>query len=620
MSNSPSGGEILSQVTIFSKYARYIPSLGRRENWNEIVDRTVSMHCKKYPKIEKDIASVFDTYVRPKLVLPSMRSLQFGGKPIELFPNRLHNCCALPIDNTKAFREIMFLLMGGTGVGYSVQHNHIKKLPAIKKPIGVMRYVVQDSIIGWAEAVDMLMKAYFYGERTPEFDFGDIRSRGTLLKTSGGRAPGPEELAKSLESIRTILDSVTYGNKLSSLQCHDICCHIAAAVLSGGIRRAAMISLFDFDDEEMLQAKTDNWLETHPNRQYANNSVMALRYKLRKKDLLECVEHIHISDYGEPGLCLANDYNTLYNPCMEVSVSLQFCNLTTFDMPKVESNEDLKELAQAAAFIGTLQAGYTNFVYLRPIWQEKTEEEALLGVSCTGVARKDLTDFDFVAAAEAVKNTNKEVAKKIGIRPAYRTTANKPEGSSSAVLNTSSGVHAWHSEYGIRRTRYMYDEPIARYFEQVAPDLLEIEKDNPKGRVLSLPFCAPENAITRSQESAFDLLERVKFMSLNWVRPGHIKGHNGHSVSATVSVKENEWNDVAEWMWRNRNDYNGISLLPYDGGQYEQPPFEEITKERYNQMTELLPKNINLDDIKEREDNTTHSYELSCANGACQLD
>jgi hypothetical protein len=759
MSNNLSGGEILSQVTIFSKYARHLPHLNRRENWDEIVDRTLSMHCRKYPKLEEEIIEVFNNYVRPKLVLPSMRSLQFAGKPIELFSNRIHNCCALPIDNTKAFREIMFLLMGGTGVGYSVQYNHVKKLPAIKKPIGRMRYIVQDSIIGWSEAVDMLMKAYFYGERTPEFDFGDIRPRGTLLKTSGGRAPGPEELAKSLESIRAILETVSYGDKLTSIQCHDICCHIAAAVLSGGVRRAAMISLFDFDDEEMLSAKTDDWLSVYPNRQYANNSAMALRYKLRKKDLTECIERIHQSGFGEPGLCLANDYNSLYNPCFggetliatreghyrikdlvgqvaevwdgeqwvkidsfrvtarnqkmlvvilhnrevvrtteyhpfiledgtrveakdlnigdklkthsqgikvynkiynwntveyileqdnlepevycctvptnhkiglsnsiltfqcsEASVSLNFCNLSTFNMSVIESNQDLIEFAKAAAFIGTLQAGYTNFVYLRPVWQEKTEEEALLGVSCTGVARKDLTDFDFQTAAEEVKKTNRKTAKKIGIRPAYRTTANKPEGSSSAVLNTSSGIHAWHSQYGIRRTRYMYDEPIIKYFEQIVPDLVETDKSDSKRRVLSLPFCAPENAITRDQESALELLERVRFMSLNWVKPGHIKGHNGHSVSATVSVKGNEWNEVAEWMWKNRNDYNGISILPYDGGQYKQAPFEEISKEQYENMVQLLPENIDLNKVKETEDNTTHHHEVSCTNGACQID
>ena len=612
--------KLLSDITIFSKYARYIPELGRRENWDEIIDRTVSMHCKKYPKQEKKIIQVFDEFVRPKLVLPSMRSLQFAGKPIELFPNRLMNCCALPMDDSKAFREVMFLLMGGTGVGYSVQHSHIKKLPEVKRPVGRMRYVVQDSIIGWAEAVDMLAKAYFFGDRTPEFDFGDIRPRGTLLKTSGGRAPGPEALAVSLEAIRSIFEQVPYGEKLNSLRIHDINCHIASAVLSGGIRRAAMICLFDFDDELMLNAKADDWTEKNKQRQYANNSAMALRYKLRKKDLLEYVERIEQTGFGEPGYYLANDYNSLCNPCQEASVSLTFCNLSTFNMSQVESNNDLYKFAKAASYIGTLQAGYTNYVYLRPIWQEKTEEEALLGVSCTGLARKDLRDFDFTGAAEQVKQVNKRIAKEIGVNKAYRTTAIKPEGTVSAVLDTSSGIHAYHSKYGIRTTRYMYDEAITKYLETKVPELIEPDYYDSMRRVLSLPFCARENGILREEESAIDLLERVKFMSENWVKPGHIKGHNGHSVSATISVKENEWEEVAEWMWRFRNDYNGLSILPFDGGKYVQAPFQEIGEEKYKEMVSKIPDNINLDEVIEGRDNTEHKAEPACAGGSCSLE
>ena len=750
--------KLLSDITIFSKYARYIPELGRRENWDEIIDRTVSMHCKKYPKQEKKIIQVFDEFVRPKLVLPSLRSLQFAGKPIELFPNRLFNCSALPMDDPKAFREIMFLLMGGTGVGFSVQQNHVKKLPPIKKPIGTMRYVVQDSIIGWAEAVDMLVKAYFFDGRAPRFDFGDIRPRGTLLKTSGGRAPGPEELAKSLESIREIFESVPYGEHLRPIQVHDINCHIAAAVLSGGIRRAAMLSLFDFDDEEMINAKTGDWTDTHPNRQYANNSAMTLRYKLRKKDLFEYIYRIRDTGFGEPAYYLGNDYNALTNPCFggetliatreghiqikdlvgktaevwdgkqwvevndfritarnqemlwiilhngevirttyyhgfiledntrieakdlkpgnklkthsqgervynkipgwntvehimhqediesevycctvstnhkiglsnsiltfqcaEASVSLNFCNLTTFDMSQVESNDDLYSFSEVASYIGTLQAGYTDFVYLRPIWKEKTEEEALLGVSCTGVARKDLADFDFVGAAEKVKQTNQQTAKEIGIDKAYRLTANKPEGSSSAVLGTSSGIHAWHSKYGIRTTRYMYDEAITKYLETKVPELIEPDYYDSMRRVLSLPFCSRENGILREEESAIDLLERVKFMSENWVKPGHIKGHNGHSVSATISVKEDEWEEVAEWMWKFRNDYNGLSILPFDGGKYVQAPFQEIDEEKYEEMVSKIPDDINLDEVVEGRDNTEHKAEPACAGGSCDI-
>jgi ribonucleoside-diphosphate reductase alpha chain len=610
---------LLSKITIYSKYSKYIPESNRREDWDEIIDRTMLMHCKKYPKLEEEIIHIFERYVKSKLVLPSMRSLQFAGKPIELFPNRIMNCAATPIDDTKVFRELMFLLMGGTGVGYSVQHSHIKKLPTIKKPIGKLRYVVQDSIIGWAEAVDILMNAYFYGSRAPEFDFQDIRPRGTPLKTSGGRAPGPEELQKSLEAIRTILDKVKYGGMLTSIQIHDICCHIAAAVLSGGIRRSAMICLFDFDDESMLNAKSGNWLEENPQRQYANNSAMTLRYKIRKKDVLAYITRIKDTGFGEPGLYFANDYNSLCNPCAEASVCNNFCNLTTFNMSVVESNDDLYEFAAAAAFIGTLQAGYTDFVYLRPIWKEKTEEEALLGVSCTGVARKDLFDFDFIGAAKQVKEVNKQVAKEIGINPAYRGTVNKPEGTSSAVLNTLSGIHAGEAKYGIRRTRYMYDEPIIEYLEKIMPDLIETDVYDSNKKVLSLPFHLSDNAILKENETAIELLERVKFMSLNWVKPGHRKGHNGHSVSATISVRDNEWDEVAEWMWKNRNDYNGLSILPYDGGKYKQAPFEGIKEEEYKKLVEKIPENIDLKNVIEQKDNTNRQGEISCSNGACEI-
>lgn len=611
--------KILSDVTVYSKYARYLPQYQRRESWNEVVDRTLEMHCRKHPDISKQIEMVFDTFVRPKLVLPSMRSLQFSGKPIDLFPSRIMNCAAAPVDDPKFFRELMFLLMGGTGVGYSVQHSHINKLPSVKKPIGRMRYVVQDSIIGWSEAVDMLMKAYFFGDRTPDYDFRDIRPRGTLLKTSGGRAPGPEALADSLEKIRKILDEVSYGNKLNSLQIHDICCYIAAAVLSGGIRRSAMICLFDMDDDLMINAKTGNWDEEDSQRQYANNSAMTLRYKLRKKDMFNYIDRIRETGFGEPGFYLANDYNSLTNPCAEASVNLNFCNLTTFNMGMVESNEDLKEFAKAAAYIGTLQANYTDYVYLRPVWKEKTEEEALIGVSCTGVARKDIYDFDFISAAQAVVETNKVIAKNIGICKAYRNTVNKPEGTSSVVLGTNSGIHACESYYGIRRTRYMYDEPIIRYIESVMPELVEVDFYDSRRKVLSLPYKASNKSIIKDEESAMDLLERVRFMSMNWVKPGHRKGHNGHSVSATINVKEGEWEDLKEWMWKNRNDYNGLSILPAGGGKYKQLPFEGIDKEKYNELVSKLPKDVDLSKVKEEDDNTKKQGELACSNGQCEL-
>lgn len=980
--------KILSDIVVYSKYARYLPAQKRRETWEEIVLRNANMHVVKYPALQDEIYNAY-RYVLDRQVLPSMRSLQFGGKPIEISPNRLFNCAYMPADHPAVFSETMFLLLGGTGVGYSVQKHHVEQLPEILGPKKRgRRYLIGDSIEGWADAVKVLVEAYYYNKADPTFDYRDIRPKGALLVTSGGKAPGPQPLKDCIHNIRKVFDRAIeergVGSQLNTLEVHDIVCYIADAVLAGGIRRAALIALFSFDDEDMLTCKFGNWWELSPQRARANNSAVAVRHRIKKKDFFEFWEKVKASGCGEPGIYFTNDKEWGANPCVEIGLRPnQFCNLTTINVSDVESQEDLNNRVKAGAFIATLQASYTEFHYLRDIWQKTTEKEALIGVSMTGIASGAVLKYNLEEAANVVKEENVRVARLCGINPAARTTCIKPEGcqkketivstkegilsleeigdieddsiwqdhslavytdrgekqsskffkngkartkriltdggielectynhmyrvlteegvyewrradeleegmmlpysvgeynggkvqslrqvtpihpnqkiirqpsnmcndlawflglyfgdgsnhkkgirihgnfneqkgfdrlkevvndrfdlqtqllrhpandgrcsiyinstmllaylgangllkeksdkitipeiirrstkdiiesfidgyatadgctksdrgrsfcttsktmaeqlvvvlraigydckmrlmpptessfgskmrywiqerkgrlanplkirkymmdaycdlsekglndlsvdtilsisdgecetfdievadeshtylansyvshnTASLVVGSSSGIHAWHSPYYIRRMRLGKNEPIYKYLKKVIPELLEDEVLKPElEAVLSIPVKAPEGSIYRS-ETAMDLLERGKLFSTKWVTPGHISGANKHNVSITISVKENEWDEVGMWMWENRNLYNGISVLPYDCGNYTQPPFEECTEETYNAMLSKCHA-IDLTKVIEDDDMTSVRDEAACAGGACTV-
>jgi len=613
---------ILSDITVHMKYAKYIPELQRRETWEELVDRNKAMHIRKYPSLENDINTYYK-YVYEKKVLPSMRSLQFGGKPIEISPNRLYNCAYLPIDHIDAFSEVMFLLLSGCGVGYSVQLHNIKKLPEVIKPHNVRkrRFVIGDSIEGWSDAIKVLIKSYLGSKRSSKikFDYSDIRPKGARLVTSGGKAPGPQPLRECLVKIKGILDGKQDGEKLSSLEVHDIVCHIADAVLAGGIRRAALISLFSAYDEKMISCKSGNWWEKDPQRGRANNSAVLMRHKITKDFFMDLWKRIELSGSGEPGIYFNNDKDWGTNPCCEIALRpFQFCNLCEVNVSDVVDQDDLNERVAAAAFIGTLQAGYTEFHYLREVWQETTEKDALIGVSMTGIASGKVLELNMNEAADHVKMMNRMVAKTIGIKPAARATTVKPAGTTSLVLGTSSGIHAWHNRYYIRRLRVGKNESIYTYLAIHHPELLEDDYFRPHDTaVISIPQKAPKGSIVRT-EKFMDLLERIKKVATEWVKPGHKTGSNSHNVSATVSLKENEWEEAGEWMWENRNHYNGLSVLPYDGGSYVQAPFEDVTKQIYNDMTKTL-HNVDLSKVIELEDNTDLSGELACAGGNCEV-
>ena len=613
--------KILSDITVYMKYAKFIPELNRRETWEELVTRNKNMHIKRYPALKDEIENVYKL-VYEKKILPSMRSLQFGGKPIEISPNRVYNCAYLPIDHIDSFSEIMFLLLGGTGVGYSVQNHHVAKLPPVNKPYPKRkrRFLIGDSIEGWADAIKVLIKSYLNGKSSRiEFDFSDIRPKGAQLVTSGGKAPGPQPLKECILKITGILESKEDGDKLTTLETHDIICHIADAVLAGGIRRAALISLFSANDDAMIGCKSGHWWEEAPQRGRANNSAVLMRHRVTKEFFMDLWKRVELSGAGEPGIYLNNDKDWGTNPCCEIALRpYQFCNLCEINASDIESQEDLNERVKAATFIGTLQAGYTDFHYLRDIWRETTEKDALIGVSMTGIGSGTVLGYDLRKAALLVKRENTRVAKLIGINPAARCTTVKPAGTTSLALGTSSGIHAWHNDYYIRRVRVGKNESMYKHLVNNHPELIEDEYFRPHDTaVISIPQKAPDGAILRT-ESPFQLLERIKKIATEWVSPGHRSGSNTHNVSATVSLKPEEWETAGEWMWDNRDHYNGLSVLPYDGGTYTQAPFEDIDVDKYDELMKTLT-DVDLTKIIETEDETDLAGELACAGGACEI-
>ena len=628
------GLDTLSKLTVFSKYAKYNPQLKRRETWEEIIDRYENMLSTKYPSLKEEIKKN-TVFIREKKILPSMRALQFAGIAMEVNNARGYNCCFLPVDSYHAFSEAMFLLLGGTGVGYSVQFHHVEKLPAIKKPVKSRHYLIEDSIMGWADAIKMLMKAYLKDGSLPKFDFRAIREKGARLVTAGGKAPGPEPLKECLFQIQKILDRKHDGEKLSPLECHDILCHIANSVLAGGIRRSAMISLFSHNDEEMITCKYGNWWELNEQRGRANNSAVLKRGEIEKEEFDSLWKRIEASGSGEPGIYWTNDLDWGTNPCCEIALRpFQFCNLCDVNVSNIESQKDLNERVTIASFFGSLQAGFTDFHYLRPIWKKTTEKDALLGIGMTGIGSGEILKYNLEKATQYAISKNREVSEKIGINPAARVTCIKPSGTTSLVLGTASGIHAWHNDYYLRTMRFGKNEDVAVYLMINHPELCEDDVLRPNDTVcVRIPVKAPEGSIFRT-ETAIDTLERVKKFSQEWIKPGHINGANTHNVSATISIDKNrtyegliinggksvnEWKVVGEWMWRNKDYYNGLSVLPYFGGNYTQAPFQDITEEEYNNRINSL-KNVDLTNVIEVDDYVDFGQVVACAGGSCSLE
>jgi ribonucleoside-diphosphate reductase alpha chain len=422
-----------------------------------------------------------------------------------------------------------------------------------------------------------------------------------------------------LFQVQLILERKQSGEKLTPLECHDILCHLADAVLSGGIRRAALIALFNLHDEDMLTCKFGNWWENNPQRGRANNSAVLLRNLIDKETFMGLWAKIEASNSGEPGFLFTNDKDAGTNPCAEINLKAnQFCNLCEINASDIETQEEYNARAKAAAFIGTLQASYTDFHYLRDVWRKTTEKEALLGIGMTGIASGAVFKLNMKEAAKVAVEENERVAKVLGINKAARVTTVKPSGTTSLVLGTSSGIHAWHDDFYLRRIRLGKNEALYTYLSMYHPEMLEDDFFKPTLQsIVSVPQRAPEGSITR-KESAMDLLERIKTINKNWIKPGHRKGANMHNVSATVTIKQDEWPAVGEWLYENKEYFTALSFLPEDLGTYKQAPFETITEEQFNEAVKSLNE-VDLARVVEMSDNTALMDQAACAGGACEV-
>lgn len=668
----------LSDIIAWSKYARYLEDEKRRETPDEIIQRNMDMHLTKFEGtgLEDEIREVYDQFVWPKKIVPSMRSFQFAGEPIlrEGGSQRIYNCSYAPVTAPDVWREFMLLLLAGVGVGYSVQRHHIRQLPTVKpRSKETEKYTIPDSIEGWALAIDKLMVSYFSGGARVEFDYSQIRHKGALIHISGGRAPGAEPLRNTIEQIEGLIDKIIEDRgetQLKPIEVHDTICLVSEAVLSGGIRRSALISLFDNDDEEMLNAKSisKKWWEFAPYRARANNSAVFHRDHTKKKDFNRMWEAVENSGTGEPGVFWTSDWDAGTNPCGEIALfpsydeegsvnGGEFCNLTEINAATVTSQEDFNARSRAAAFLGTLQAAYDDLSpLLREGWKKTVEEERLLGVSITGIASGRLDNLNVEEAAEEAKRENARIAKIIGINSAARVTTTKPSGTSSLWLSgsvadeggepqyVSSGIHAYHAPYIIRRIRLNKQEAMYKYLAKNHPHMVEDENFDPENTaVISFPIKSPEGASYRD-EPIDEMLNRVYRFNTEWVKTGHRAGVNRHNVSVTISIRHtdqrqkrlrpvkrvlqkfglqfnpanDEWDYVREWLWKHRDTYGGISVLPAMDAWYPQLPFEDATKEDYEKLLSSMTS-IDVSQITEEEDFTDLQGELACSGGACEV-
>lgn len=611
--------KLLSDIVAYRTYAKFLPNFGRRESPEETTNRCMTMHLDRFPKLSKEIIKAF-SYVHDLKILPSMRSMQFAGDAVIKNNIRQYNCSYMPIDSIDAFSESLFILLCGTGLGFSIQNRHVSQLPQIQLPRQEGIYVVQDSIAGWSEAFDALIRSYFYNRVRPVFDFSKISQKGTYLVTTGTKAPGPEPLKYMLQEVEAKLKKAL-GRRLRPIEVHDIICIASDCVLSGGIRRSALISLFDRDDKEMLLAKSGDWWVKYPYRARANNTAVLPRWLVTKEEFLEIYRICKESNAGEPGIMWTNDLDWGMNPCGEIGLNpFQFCNLTTVNQTGIENKKDYLNRIASAAFLGTLQAAYTDFPYLRPQWRRITEEEALIGVSFTGIADAgNLVTAEWLREGAAlVLEINEKTAKKLGINFAARTCTGKPEGSGSAYVGSSSGQRYRDGKYYLRRMRVNNDDNLTKYFQIAIPGLLEPDLSSPNTTVVTIPQESPDGALLRKDSTALSTFERVCMYYTNWVLPGHRSGKNTHNISCTIEVKPEEWDSLGERMWQDRDKYAAISLLPYDTGIYKQAPFEECTKEKYEELSKLIDC-VDLRNVYEENDNTNRLHNLACSGGQCEI-
>lgn len=646
------GLDEIANFTFTSKYARYSEKHKRRESWTEAITRVEQMHVDKYDFLsdedKQEITWAFDL-VRDKRAVPSMRSMQFAGTAVTAHNARMFNCSCRHIDSIRSFAECFYLLLCGCGVDFGLTKKYLSRLPdlvdADSKTGIVLTYAVEDSIEGWADSLEAQLNSYFkntaYSGRKIVFDYSKIRRKGAKLKTGGGKAPGYSGLKNAHIKIKKLFDTIVEKNKqtrVKPIDAYDILMHCSDAVLSGGIRRAATSVVFDADDEEMMNSKTGNWFEENPQRARSNNSVLFLRKKIKEEDFKKVLQSAR--EFGEPGFIFADHEDMLSNPCREIGFvpvtkdgrcGVQFCNLTSINGAKIHSIKEFRDAAKAASIIGTLQAGYTNFHYLRNTSRELTEEEALLGVSITGIMDNPkvlLNAKNQKECAEIAVETNQIWAKKLGINPAARVTCIKPEGTSSLVLGSASGIHPHHSRKYLRRIQCNKIDNVYQYFRLFNDKHCEesVWSANKTDDVVTFPIEITNGALTKKDLDAFKHLEYIKSTQENWVSPGttkHNKKKTTHSVSCTVLVKEGEWDKVATYLYENRDYFAAVSLLAATGDKdFKQAPMEDVVTEKDEKLFNRLSKSLSPVDytvLEETTDETSLQQVLACAGGNCEI-
>jgi len=661
----------LEDYIFISRYSRYRAELGRRETPAEAFTRVMDMHRAHFAdRLDLPVVGMGNRTLRALLddteqalqrraILPSMRSLQFGGTAIEANNARMFNCAFTHLNRLEAFREAFFLLLSGTGVGFSVQRHHVAQLPvfpvrAAENELPVVHHAVPDTLEGWADALHALLRSYLDGTKV-EFNYSAIRARGVPLRTSGGRAPGHLPLKKALTAAERVLDQVS-GRLLRPIEVYDIMMHVAVAVLSGGIRRSATICLFSADDEEMAAAKTGNWFETNPQRGKSNNSAVLVRSSVKEQDFARLFEYQ--KEFGEPGFYFVDDAEYGANPCVEIGLApalmvderarvqlmayghddvttgtrlsgWQMCNLTTINGALCDSEADFLVGCQAASLLGTLQAAYTDISYLGPVTRVINERESLLGVSICGILERPGVLLDpavLERGAQVCLETNAAIAAHLGINPAARLTCVKPEGTASLVLGAASGIHPHHARHYFRRVQAARTEPLYQWFKQHNPHMTETSVWDPETTdVITFPVSARDDAILREEVGAVQFLEYVRTVQQHWVCAGrrHDEFNPGlhHNVSNTVTVRDDEWDTVQQFIWENRDYFAGISLLREAGDKiYAQAPREEVaTDTDITKWNALQYRPVDYTGLLEQSDRTTLADVVACAGGTCEI-
>ena len=614
-----------------SRYSKFLDDKGRRENWEETVTRYVDYIFDRTPKIKEipGLQQEIKKAIYEHQVMPSMRAVMTAGKAADRDNTCVYNCSYLPIDDQKSFDEAMFILLCGTGVGFSVESKFINQLPDVPEKLFNSEHTitVHDSKEGWAKSLRLLI-AHLYAGEIPKWDVSKVRAAGTRLKTFGGRASGPEPLVDLFEFTVALFKGAK-GRKLHSLECHDLMCKIGEVVVVGGVRRSAMISLSDLDDERIRHAKAGPWWETAPHRALANNSAVYNETPTVGKFMEEWLS-LYNSHSGERGIFNReaakktvskyghrdDSYDFGTNPCSEIILRpYQFCNLTEVVVRHDDTKEVLLRKVRLAAILGTIQATFTKFPYLRKVWQRNTEEERLLGVSLTGIYDSKLTctqgeELNGLLAElrEAARVANTEFAGILGIPTSAAITCVKPSGTVSQLVDSASGIHPRHSKYYIRRVRGDKKDPLTEFLVAQGVPAEDCVYKPAQTTVFSFPQKAPDG-LTRAEVSPIEHLELWLTYQRHWCE---------HKPSVTISVEEKDWPSVGAWTWEHFDEISGVSYLPYDGGTYRQAPYEECTEEEYNALKAKMPT-INWSELKENTDNVEGAQQLACVAGVCEI-